>query len=184
MKISTLTFTVASLISASALATANPQPAAGHGIEFLPQHRKAPVVSTETDASLKARRASGKFGGFAPDGAAPKGWDLMENSQFIAFEGVSTLLPKGSILHTPLRFQQHIVAQVSGTLMVWSEFAARYRGLVTPFPVTLEQASGQTPIDLRTFEAAKNSGFIVVAMMDGNPVSVSPKALETPAAVR
>lgn len=164
------------VLSSAAIATATP-PTTGHGIQFLPKDRKPPVGSAINDETLKNQRSTGKFGGFAPEGSGPKGWDLMENSEFIAFDGIYTLLPKGAILHVPEKLRQHVVEKPEGKLMLWSEFAGRYRGLVNHFNVTLEQAAGQAAVPQELFESARESGLIVVAMMNGNPVSVNPKAM-------
>ena len=171
-----LTISAAIYLAASSGIMAAAPSGSGQGIQFLPRELKAPVANAQTDESLKKRQAAGKFGGFAPEGTERKGWDLMENSEFIAFNGGSTLLPKGSILHIPEKFRPNVVPKPTGKLVIWTEFAGLYRGLVTCFNVTLAQAAGQAPIDEARLETARKTGLIVVAMLDGNPVSVSPRA--------
>ena len=173
MKHFAIAFLALGFACASASAQTEVPSGSGHGIGFLPQNIPAPVGPPISDKDLKQRQASEKFGGFAPEGSVPKGWGLEENSEFIAFEGSVTILPKGAIIHVPERFQKCIVKKPEGNLILWNEFIARFRGLVQNFDVTIEEASGETPVKPERLEAAKKTGLILVGTYNRNPITVN-----------
>lgn len=152
------------------------------GIEHLPTNLKPPVGKAVSDKDLKARQNGEKFGGFAEADKEPKGWDLEKNSEFITFDGVVTLVPKGAILYAPERYSSSVITMMKGRFMLWSEFSARYRAVVGPFEVSIEEASGKAEINPERLEAARKNGTILVATMNQNPVSVNRAAPATSAA--
>lgn len=166
-------------IALASVAFANPQDKGGLGIEHLPQNLKPPVGKAISDKELKARQQGEKFGGFAKAGTEPKGWDLEKNSEFITFDGVVTLVPKGAIIHVPERYRANVVSELKGNLMLWNEFAARYRAVVAPFEVSLAEASGKEPIKPERLEAAQKTGAILVGTLGNSPISVHKKASAT-----
>lgn len=159
---------------------------AGHGIQYLPAELKAPVAAGVTDEELKRRQAAEKFGGFAAEADIPKGWDLESNSEFIAFGGNVTILPKGAILYVPERFKANVVTKMEGNLMLWPEFVARYPGLVARVDVTMEEVSGQKPFKADRLEAERKRNLILVGTYNQNPITVSRQTLnpQTPAPAR
>ena len=165
------------LLSAfSSIALSQTPDAGGLGIEHLPKNLKPPVGKAISDKDLKARQNGEKFGGFAEAGKEPKGWDLEKNSEFIAFDGAVTLVPKGAILHIPDRYRANVVTAMTGKFMLWNEFNASYRGVVGAFEVSMAEASGQAEIKPERFDAARKTGVILVATLQQNPVSVTKKA--------
>lgn len=143
------------------------------GAGYLPKEIKAPVGRAISNKDLKDRQNREKFGGFAPEGAGPQGWDLEKNSEFVVFEGHYTLLPKGAILHVPERFKAQVVAKPQGNFILWQEFITRYRAVVSSFEVSLAEASGEAPIKPERLEAARKTGLIIVGTLNHNPISVS-----------
>ncbi len=148
----------------------------GFGEEFIPANRPAPAAIATTDAQLLAARKAEKFGGLAPKDQKQETWELEANSSFLKYDGNVTLLPKGAILFVPDRFKDAVVTGISGNFSLWHEFSTKYRGLVTPFEVTLEQASGVKPIEEERLAVARRSGLILVAVLNGNPISVNSSA--------
>jgi len=175
MKVSTLALLLAFAACTDAFSQAPEQ--SGHGIEFLPQDRKAPVAPAVSAADLKKRQAAEKFGGFAAEETLPKGWDLADHSEFIAFDGNVTLLPKGAIIHVPDRFKANVVAKMEGNLMLWNEFVARYPGLVSRMDVSIEEASGTTPLKPERLQAERVKNLIIVGVLNRNPITVSRAAI-------
>ncbi|MCW1913945.1 hypothetical protein OJ996_10185 [Luteolibacter sp. GHJ8] len=155
------------------LATASAFGQSGHGIEFLPKDIKPPVGAPTSDLELKKRQANEKFSGFAEEKAIPKRWDLESNSEYIAFGEFVTLLPKGAIIHVPEKHKANVVKEMKGALLLWPEFVARYPGLVSRMDVSLEEASGQKPIAAERLKAARNTGLIIVGVLNQNPITVS-----------
>jgi hypothetical protein len=148
----------------------------GHGAEFIQKSRKAPAADVTTDAQLLAAQKAQKFGGLAPKDQKQETWDLEANSSYLKYDGTVTLLPKGAILFVPDRLKDMVVTGISGKFSLWYEFSTKYRGLVTPFEVTVEQASGAKPIEEERLAAARRSGLILVAVFNGNPISVHSNA--------
>ncbi|MCW1884757.1 hypothetical protein OKA04_08455 [Luteolibacter flavescens] len=179
MKSPALTLLLTALFSA--VGHADPKDAGGLGIEHLPKDLKPPVGKAVSDADLKARQQNEKFGGFAKAGSEPKGWDLEKNSEFITFDGMVTLVPKGAIIHVPERYRANVVTELKGNIVLWTEFAARYRAVVAPFEVSLAEASGKEAIKPERLEAAQKSGVILIGTVGGNPISVHKKAPAAPA---
>ncbi len=153
--------------------------AGGYGIEYMPEVVKPPVAKAVSDAELKRRRATEKFSGFVTEEQKSKGWDLMEYSEFIGMDGYVTLLPKGSILLVPERLKANVLPKAVGRFLPWPEFSARYRGLVSVREVTMDECSGKKQIDVKSFDAARKSGLIIVAIHAGSPISVAKSALPT-----
>ena len=168
--------TVTLLLALSSIALAEPPSSGGMGIEHLPKNLKPPIGKAISDKDLKARQNGEKFGGFTEAGKEPKGWDLEKNSEFVAFEGAVTLVPKGAILHVPDRYRANVVTAMTGKFMLWNEFSAKYRGVVSAFEVSIAEASGQAEIKPERLEAARKTGVILVATIQQNPVSVTKKA--------
>jgi hypothetical protein len=98
---------------------------------------------------------------------------INETSDFIAFDGFCTLVPKGAILFVPDRMRAGVVAAPSGELVLWLPFLSRNTARIIPLEVTIRQASGMEPINPRVLESAAKSGHMVVAVMQGSPTSVA-----------
>ncbi|RYD34680.1 MAG: hypothetical protein EOP87_08735 [Verrucomicrobiaceae bacterium] len=148
----------------------------GHGEEFIPKDRPAPGAVVTTDEELLAARKTQKFGGLSPKDQKQETWDLDAHSSYLKYDGSMTLVPKGAVLFVPERFRDAVVTGMSGKFTLWHEFSTRYRGLVTPFEVTLDQASGAKPIEEERLSVARRSGLILVAVLNGNPISVHSNA--------
>ena len=99
--------------------------------------------------------------------------NIADTSEFISFDGVTTLVPKGAILNRPEALRSHIVKDPRGKFLIWWDFFARNRARLTTFEVTLEEATGAKPIDPKALALAIRSNTIVVATIHGNPSSVN-----------
>ena len=106
-------------------------------------------------------------------------YNIVEMSDFIAFDEFSTLVPKGAILSVPDSFRPNMITDVSGTLILWNEFLNRNRARISPFEITIEQAAGVAEIDPKLLRSAIATGSIIVAVIRGNPTSVSRPADST-----
>ncbi|QJE94730.1 hypothetical protein [Luteolibacter luteus] len=161
------------LLALVPLASGQAPEGAGMGAGHLPKDIKAPIGRAVSDKDLKARQEREKFGGFAPEGSGPQGWDLEKNSEFLVFDGNYTIVPKGAILHVPERYKTQVVAKPQGNFILWQEFITRYRAVVSSFEVSLEEASGQAAIKPERLDAASKTGMIVVGTLNHNPISVA-----------
>ncbi|MBX3741237.1 MAG: hypothetical protein KF712_09625 [Akkermansiaceae bacterium] len=165
------------ILALPSMASAQQRPGGGgHGEEFIPKNRPAPAAVVTTDAQLLAAQKAQKFGGLAPKDQKQETWELEANSSYLKYDGTVTLVPKGAILFVPDRFKEAVVTGISGKFSLWHEFSTKYRGLVTPFEITVEQASGAKPIEEERLAVARRSGLILVAVFNGNPISVHSNA--------
>ncbi|MEO7101626.1 MAG: hypothetical protein ABI162_19910 [Luteolibacter sp.] len=151
----------------------------GYGTKFLTEDKHAPAQRSVDDAKLLEIRNAAKFGGFAEQDGTPKDWSLEQNSEFISFEASATLLPAHAIIHVPEKLRSHVTPGLKGKFMAWQEFAARYRAVVTTFDVTLDEASGKTPLKPERIESLRKLDVIAVAVLNGAPISF--RGITTPA---
>jgi hypothetical protein len=147
-------------------------PGGGIGLHHLPENRKPPVGPAISDEAFLELRKAERFSGFKPDTERVKGWDLLSHSDILVFGNDFTILPRGAVLHVPKKLAAHRADQVTGRLLPWTDFVARYRGVVTYLEVTLEQASGKKAIEPAVWRAATETGRIVVAVLNHHPISV------------
>jgi hypothetical protein len=97
---------------------------------------------------------------------------IVETSDFIAFDGCSSLVPKGAILHVPEQFSANIAAGPTGKILLWSDFLNLNRARIYSFEISLEEAAGRKSIDTKRLESAIKTGQLVVAVIRGCPTSV------------
>jgi len=162
------------LCAAHAETAPDTSPAAGFGIQYLPSKILAPGTDSTSDEALKALRQKTKFGGLQKVGDERKTYDLASHSSFIQIDDSYTLVPKGAVLFVPPKMATVIVTEPHGTFVPWTEMQALNRGSLANFEVTLDQASGKTPIDPAKLEFAKRAGNLLVAVILGGAVSVAP----------
>lgn len=110
----------------------------------------------------------------SPEEQQPR-WDLAANSEFITFNGDSTLIPKRAIIHLPEASKKNVVQTATGKVLSWLEFSAKYPALVTRVDVTIKHASGQESLDPKVMESFAKDTRIVVAVLSGSPISVATK---------
>lgn len=97
---------------------------------------------------------------------------LLARSQFLAFRGNWTMVPKGAVLHVPDTFKERVVARPKGELISWQEFYRKNRGWLQAQPVRLSDAKGDTPLAPSLFESFTRHGRVVVAVLHNGPISV------------
>lgn len=149
-------------------------PAAGTGKPATTRYRDR---ISEVDL-LKLRAQARPMAGSAPGQAAsaPAARTFAETSDFIAFNGQCTFVPKGAVLHVPDRMRQNIVPGMSGQVVFWTDFLNRFPAIVEPLEVTLQEASGAKPIEPKRLAAALRSERLIITVIRGNPTSVCKSA--------
>ena len=110
----------------------------------------------------------------APERREAKPVDLLERSDFLSFNGLSTLVPKGAILHVPKGYGSRLKADSRARIIIWSEFLRLNRGWVTNLEVSPAQAEGAEPFPEETIKALEKNPRVVVATLGGGPISVLP----------
>lgn len=97
--------------------------------------------------------------------------DLLSRSDMLCYNGMSTLVPKGSILVTPPLLADRVSMKPGTKIVTWLEFYAANRGWITTQEITLPQAEGKTPLDEKVTENLRRSTNLVVATLQGGPIS-------------
>ncbi len=144
----------------------------GHGIEFLPAERLAPVGKATSDRQLTTERENAKFGGFAQEKTQPEGWDLLKYSDFLGKDGKYVILPKNSVIYVPESLEATRLASPEGRMIPWMEFLRNHRSIISTLDVTMDQVYGKKPLPPETLEMAAKNKLIVIAVYNGNPITV------------
>lgn len=97
--------------------------------------------------------------------------DIISRSDILCFNGLATLVPKAAILALPRSYADRIGIKPGAKLVTWQEFYAVNRGWVTAQEVNLTQAQGKEPLPETLSVRLAKSTNIVVATMQGGPIS-------------
>ena len=144
----------------------------GIGPEVLPPGAVAPTADLPSDEALAERRDAG--GAVDPKIMArkPKGYGLMEFSQFLGFGETGTILPKGSILYCPDSLAVHVLSGPNRAMRGWPDFLAANRNWLITHEVSMAQVKGEVPISESDRASFKAAGKMVIATLRNNPVTV------------
>lgn len=101
--------------------------------------------------------------------------NLLESSDLISFQGLTTLVPKRAIIKLPEAFKERINNPPAGNRVVgWLEFYSANRGWITTVEITRAQAGGREDFAegvAGQFEESKN---MIVAVLESGPISYMP----------
>ncbi len=101
--------------------------------------------------------------------------DIVDNSDIISFNGLTTLVPKRAILTIPESVQNRIGKHTPGhRIVAWKEFLHANRGWITTMEVSRAQAEGRQPFNEIATERISKSSSLMVATYQGGPISVLP----------
>lgn len=109
--------------------------------------------------------------------------DLLDRSEFLSFNGLATLVPKGAVLHIPPAYRSRIQLAENARIVTWAEFFRHNRNWISTFDVSRKQAEADTPIDETTWESLSKMTNVVIATLAGGPITVlreKPAANPTP----
>lgn len=166
----------ACLLMMSASVTYGQQPAA----KPKPEIRDAPTHE-ELAQKLRSAQASDPISNFTTEPGAKdptkenQPVDILEDSDIISFNGLTTLVPKRAILAMPDSFKSRVGKHVAGhRFVVWKDFQIANRGWISTIEVTRTQAEGRTPLGEESLERISKAGTLIVATYQGGPISVLP----------
>lgn len=142
------------------------------GREALPAKLSAPSGRPVTDEELLARRGAATAEPIKVVPPKVSDFSIRAMSMLLAYGDKAVLLPKGCVLWCPDALQSRVVTQTSGTLTPWAEFLPANRNWLGTFEVTSKQARGEEPIPEKTMTALKARNGVVVATLNGLPVTV------------
>jgi len=134
----------------------------------------APRFAKEQEKSIKARELTP----VAVSTEKPKPYkptNLLDRSEFLSCNGLSTLVPKGSILHVPDNCQGRMKIDPGSKIVPWAEFFRLNRGWVTTMEVSRKQAEADEPLDEKALERISKNPRVVVATLSGGPITVLQK---------
>jgi hypothetical protein len=97
---------------------------------------------------------------------------LLERSEFLSFNGLSTLVPKGSLLNVPDHLSPRTRMVDGNPIVPWAEFFRHNRGWITTMEVSRKQAEADEPLAEETLKSIAKSPLLVVATMAGGPITV------------
>lgn len=105
--------------------------------------------------------------------------DILEDSDIISFNGLTTLVPKRAILAMPNSVRNRVGKHVPGHRVVaWKDFLHSNRGWVSTVEVSRSQAEGRQMLPESVTERISRSTSLIVATYQGGPISVLPPAEE------
>jgi hypothetical protein len=108
--------------------------------------------------------------------------NLLENSEFITFNGKTTLVPKHALIQIPEKYKSRINNHKPGSKIVsWADFYTLNRGWISTVEVTLAQARADKPISPELLDTLSKKGNLVVAVLKNGPISVLPPQVEAEA---
>jgi len=107
---------------------------------------------------------------------------LFDYTDFLCFNGLATLVPKGAILHMPKSMQDRLHFVDGSSIKTWEDFFPVNRAWITTMEVSRTQAEGNTPFSEETLKSLNKSQMVVVATLQGGPISVLPPKKPTPPA--
>jgi hypothetical protein len=138
-------------------------------------HEDLSKRSQEVTAPVETRMA-------APPIDESKVWkpeSILARSDFLCMGNLTTLVPKGAILHVPPAYAERLRQSQEASIVRWSDFYAANRSWIQTYEVTRAQAGGDAPIPEAALESIKTSPFVIVATMQGGPISVLPPKNKT-----
>lgn len=101
--------------------------------------------------------------------------DILDRSDIISFNGLTTLVPKRAILTLPEALASRVGTHAPGHRIVhWSEFLIANRGWITTLEVSRAQAEGNAPLPTESRERISKSSAMIIATYQGGPISVLP----------
>ncbi len=143
----------------------------------IPAQSLSPSGDVITDQVFAARRAAALEQALPPKPQPPKpsSFNLLEMSTAIQQGSDFILLPRGSVLCCPSELLPKVTKQPIGKFVPWQVFMSANRSWITTFPISAEQVAGTKPIAPEQLERFKKSGLIIVATLNGEPVTVLQK---------
>lgn len=103
--------------------------------------------------------------------------NLIESSDVIVFNGLTTLVPKGAILKLPERYSDRVGKdrhERTNRVVTWPEFYSRNRGWITTVEVTRALAHGEARFAEELIKQLRKSPNMVVSTLATGPIGMIP----------
>ena len=136
-------------------------------------HEQISKIRQETQAN-DPMKSLGKSEGNDPS-KENQPLNLVESSDVVSFQGLTTLVPKRAIIMLPDNFKDRINNHTPGNRVVgWLDFYAANRGWITTVEISRAQAGGRESLDEGLSAQLGKSKNMVVTVMDSGPISYLP----------
>ena len=106
---------------------------------------------------------------------------ILSRSEILQANGMATLVPKRAILHVPETLRGALSRPEGAELLVWRDFYAANRSWIDTVEVNRAQAEGWKALPEEFVASLEDRSKVVVAVMQGGPISVMPVAEPEPA---
>jgi len=100
--------------------------------------------------------------------------NIVSESDILCFNGFATLVPKSAVIHVPETLKGRMELLPGAKIVTWLDFIQQNRGWITSLEVTLSEATGETPFSEERSQWIADNGKIIVATLQGGPISVLP----------
>jgi hypothetical protein len=100
--------------------------------------------------------------------------DLISKSAILCLGGNLTLIPKKAVIYVPKQFAGRLIPTDYANVLTWVEFFPLNRGWISTMEVTMAQAEGKESLAAADLDRMTKSGNVIVATLDGNPITVLP----------
>jgi hypothetical protein len=131
----------------------------------------AEEMATRAQASRSVQPASSKSAEGETRAIARASDDVLASSQILAANGQWTLVPKNAIVHVPKNLAQFVAEAPTGKMIPWADFLVANRSWLNNLEITMDEASGKTPINPVLVESWPKQGKIVVTTHKGGAIS-------------
>lgn len=106
---------------------------------------------------------------------------LIARSEFISYRGMTSLVPKRSVLHVPKAMADRLGMKEGHQIGSWLDFLNANRGWIRTVAVTRVQAEGREPMPEATLKSFEKETRLVVATYQEGPISIMPLKVPPPA---
>lgn len=104
--------------------------------------------------------------------------NLLANSQILRSGETWTLVPKTAVICFPAQYSDKLVAAPKGKFVPWSKFLSANFAWLDTKEIDISTSSGATTMKYESFALLKNSNKVIVATLNGGPVSIVHDAIE------
>lgn len=146
----------------------------------LSAQAKAPMTNKQLGAIYKSQlEADAESYSYEEDPSIERNLpDLMEGATILYSGNRWTFIPSGSIVAMPDRQKRRVVSKQQGKFLPWPRFVRLNASWLSTYPVSAEIARGGDKFEESDFEALAESRRVLVATLNGNPISVSKTILK------
>lgn len=100
--------------------------------------------------------------------------DLIASSQFLCYNGLATLVPKGAVLCVPEKLKTRMSFTQGARIVTWAEFYSVNQAWISTVAISLDQATGKLPLSDEMIKKVENDTHVIISTCQNGPISVVP----------